>query len=241
MSEQKVAWVTGGGSGIGAASAQVLANAGWTVAISGRDSKKLEQVVAARKDGRFVAFPLDVADRAAATLVHQQIVERLGVVRLLVNAAGLNVPRRSMADLVPEEWDKLLQTNATGAFNCTYLVIPGMRRLGDGLIIQIGSIAGLRASPLGGVAYNASKFAMAAMGIAIGEEERVNGIRVTVIHPGEVDTPIMQYRPKPVSQEHRNTMLQAEDVAAAVGFVASLPPRAHVWELVIKPTVQSFV
>ncbi len=238
---EKIAWVTGGGSGIGAASAKVLADAGWTVAISGRDAAKLEQQVAQRQDGRFHAFGLDVADRAATEEVHRRIVERLGTVRLLLNAAGMNVPRRSMASMVPEEWDKLLQINATGAFNCTYFVIPGMRRLGDGLIIHIGSTAGLRASPLGGIAYNASKFAMAAMGIGIGEEERVNGIRVTVIHPGEVDTPIMQYRPKPVSQEHRDTMLKAQDVAAAVGFVASLPPRAHVWELVIKPTVQSFV
>jgi len=237
----KIAWVTGGGSGIGAASAHVLAEAGWTVAVSGRDPEKLAQQLARRPDGRLMAFPLDVADRAATTEVHRQIVERLGPVNLLVNAAGMNVPRRSMADLLPEEWDKLLQINATGAFNCTYLVVPGMRRLGDGLIIHIGSIAGLRAAPLGGIAYNASKFAMTAMGIGIGEEERVNGIRVTVIHPGEVDTPIMQYRPKPVSAEHRSSMLQAEDVAAAVGFVANLPPRAHVWELVIKPTAQSFV
>ena len=238
---QKVAWVTGGGSGIGAESARALADAGWTVAISGRDAKKLDEQVKRRGDGRLVAFPLDVADREATNAVHRSIVERLGVVGLLVNAAGLNVPRRSMADLVPEEWDKLLQVNATGAFNCTYAVVPGMRRMGDGLIVQIASIAGIRSAPLGGIAYNASKFAMTAMGIAVGEEERVNGIRVTVIHPGEVDTPIMQYRPQPVSAELRETMLKAEDVAAAVGFVASLPPRAHVWELVIKPTVQSFV
>jgi NADP-dependent 3-hydroxy acid dehydrogenase YdfG len=238
---QKVAWVTGGGSGIGAESARVLADAGWTVAISGRDAKKLDEQVKRRRDGRLVAFPLDVADREATNAVHRSIVERLGVVGLLVNAAGLNVPRRSMADLVPEEWDTLLQVNATGAFNCTYAVVPGMRRMGDGLIVQIASIAGIRSAPLGGIAYNASKFAMTAMGIAVGEEERVNGIRVTVIHPGEVDTPIMQYRPHPVSAERRETMLKAEDVAAAVGFVASLPPRAHVWELVIKPTVQSFV
>ena len=131
---QKVAWVTGGGSGIGAESARVLADAGWTVAISGRDAKKLDEQVKRRGDGRLVAFPLDVADREATNAVHRSIVERLGVGGLLVNAAGLNVPRRSMADLVPEEWDTLLQVNATGAFNCTYAVVPGMRRMGDGLI-----------------------------------------------------------------------------------------------------------
>jgi len=237
----KVAWVTGGGSGIGAAAAQVLADAGWMVAVSGRDSKKLDRHVAQRPDGLLRAFPLDVGDRVATGEVHRQIVDGMGPVQLLVHAAGVNVPRRSMADLLPEEWDDVMRINATGAFNCTHQVVPGMRRLGDGLVILIGSIAGLRASPLGGIAYNASKFAVAALGTGVGEEERVHGIRVTVIHPGEVDTPIMQYRPQPVSQQRRDTMLKAEDVAAAVGFVASLPPRAHVWELVIKPTVQSFV
>lgn len=234
-----VAWVTGGGSGIGAASAVALAEAGWQVVISGRDESKLKQV-ASQHDNLRVQV-LDVTDRAAVEQVHQTISQQWGPVELLVNGAGVNVPRRAMADMVPEEWDQLLEINATGAFNCVYQVIPAMRRAKDGLIINISSTAGLRASPLGGIAYNASKFAMTAMGIGIGEEERANGIRVTNIMPGEVDTPIMKNRPKPVSDEHRASMLQPEDLAAAVLFVANLPPRAHVWELVLKPTAQSYV
>lgn len=241
----KVAWVTGGGSGIGASTAKVLAEHGYRVAISGRSEEKLQQVISTvsgnGKSATVMSVPLDVTDRAAVVLAHQKIVDAWGPVTLLINAAGVNVPRRSMAEMVPEEWDQLLQINATGAFNCLYQVVPGMRRVGDGLIINISSTAGLRASPLGGIAYNASKFAMSALGIGVAEEERVNGIRVTNIHPGEVDTPIMKNRPKPVSSEHRATMLQAEDVAAAVLFVCQLPPRAHVWELVLKPTAQSFV
>lgn len=237
----KVAWVTGGGSGIGASTARALVKEGWRVVICGRDLQKLERVVADIGSPSVSAMQLDIVDRSAVVATHKAIVDSIGPVQLLVNAAGVNVPKRSMADMIPEQWDQLLQINATGAFNCISQVIPGMRRVGDGLVINIGSTAGLRASPLGGIAYNASKFAMTAMGIGIAEEERVNGIRVTNIHPGEVDTPIMKNRPKPVSEEHRATMLQPEDVAAAVVFVSKLPPRAHVWELVIKPTTQSFV
>lgn len=235
----KVAWVTGGGSGIGAAVAQTLAQDGWKVVISGRDAEKLQQV--AKGSDQIVVQAVDVADRAAVETVHREIVDQYGPVQLLVNGAGVNVPKRTMADVIPEEWDRLMQINATGAFNCIYQVIPAMRRAKDGLIINISSTAGLRASPLGGIAYNASKFAMTAMGIGIGEEERSNGIRVTNIMPGEVDTPIMKNRPKPVSEEHRASMLQPEDLAAAVRFVVQLPPRAHVWELVLKPTAQSYV
>lgn len=235
----KIAWVTGGGSGIGAAAAKALATQGWTVIISGRDAAKLKEVATGHE--AIHTLPLDVSDRSAVQTAHQTLVDQHGPVNLLVNGAGVNVPKRAMADLIPEEWDKLMAINATGAFNCICQVVPSMRRNHDGLIINISSTAGLRAAPLGGIAYNASKFAMTAMGIGIGEEERANGIRVTNIMPGEVDTPIMKNRPKPVSQEHRASMLQPEDLADAVVFVANLPPRAHVWELVIKPTAQSYV
>jgi len=120
-------------------------------------------------------------------------------------------------------------------------VLPGMRERQDGLIINISSTSGLRSAPLGGVGYNASKFAMSALGTAVGEEERGNGIRVTNIYPGEVETPILLNRPTPVSDEHRARILQPEDVAAAVLMVLQLPRRARVADLTILPTTQSFV
>jgi NADP-dependent 3-hydroxy acid dehydrogenase YdfG len=111
----------------------------------------------------------------------------------------------------------------------------------DGVIIFISSIAGKRASPLGGTAYSASKFGMSSLGLCLAAEEKDSGIRVSVIYPGEVDTPILESRPNPVTPEHRAQMLQPEDVAAAVLLVATLPPRASVPELVIKPTTQLYV
>jgi NADP-dependent 3-hydroxy acid dehydrogenase YdfG len=93
---------------------------------------------------------------------------------------------------------------------------------------------------LGGVAYSASKFAMAALGITVAQEVRELGIRITNIYPGEVDTPILDKRPVPVSAEHRAKILQPEDVGVVLVTIASLPPRANVSEIVIKPTIQAF-
>jgi NADP-dependent 3-hydroxy acid dehydrogenase YdfG len=106
--------------------------------------------------------------------------------------------------------------------------------------VNICSIAGKRASVLGGVAYSASKFAMTALGGTVALEEGRHGIRVTTIFPGEVETPILDRRPVPVSAEHRARILQPADVADAVLMIACLPPRAHVPELIIKPTSQDY-
>jgi NADP-dependent 3-hydroxy acid dehydrogenase YdfG len=110
----------------------------------------------------------------------------------------------------------------------------------DGVIINVSSIAGKRASPLGGAAYAASKFGMSALSHCLGVEEKDSGIRCSVIYPGEVDTPILESRPQPVTEEHRRRILQPDDVAEAVLYVAALPPHVSVPELIIKPTWQAF-
>ena len=135
-----------------------------------------------------------------------------GRLDLLVNCAGVNVPKRSMSELSPEDWDKVLNINATGAFNCMHYGLPLMRPHKNGLVINISSTSGKRAAPLGGVSYNASKFAMAALGTSASEDERENGIRVTTIFPGEVNTPILDDRPVPPSAEHRAKILTAKDI-----------------------------
>ena len=114
----------------------------------------------------------------------------------------------------------------------------GSRR--TGLIVQICSIAGIRASLLGGTAYSASKFGQNGLGWCVGREERAHGIRSSCIHPGEIETPILDRRPVPVPAERRAEILQPEDVARAVRFLAELHPRAHVPELILKPTVDDF-
>ena len=146
-----------------------------------------------------------------------------------------------MEELDPEEWDRVIKINLTGAYNCMKEALDRMRPRKSGLIILINSVAGRRAIPLAGVAYNASKFGMSALGISVGEEERENGIRITNIYPGEVNTPILEERNVPPTQEHRASILQPEDIADVVSTVVHLPERAHVPELVIKPSRQSFV
>ena len=234
--------VTGGGTGIGAAIAVALADEGCHVVVAGRRIKPLEAVVRSYEgQGKLACHEVDVADRDRVGELFAWVDRELGPIDILVNSAGINVARRAMAELDPDDWDRLLRVNATGAYLCMREVLPDMRSRGDGLIINISSIAGKRAGLLGGVAYDASKFAMSALGIAVGLEDGPHGVRVTNIYPGEVNTPILEDRPQPVSAEHKARILQPDDVAAAALMVACLPPRAHVPELVIKPTYQDYV
>jgi len=233
----KTAVVTGGATGIGLGIAQGLAAQGCRVALAGRREEKLAQAAAAWKgETPMIYHTVDVADRDSVTTLFSWAAEQLGDIDILVNSAGINIKGRTMALMTPEEWDQLMAINATGAYNCIYAVLPQMRERHDGLIINVSSIAGKRASPLGGIAYSASKFAMTALGTAIGLEVGPEGVRVTNVYPGEVDTPILENRPSPVSDEHRATMLRPEDFSQVVAAIAALPPRAHVPELIIKPT-----
>jgi NADP-dependent 3-hydroxy acid dehydrogenase YdfG len=238
----KVAWVTGGGSGIGLAGAKALAAAGAHVVISGRTARTHESGLAElKKLGSAEANLLDVGDRAAVEKTAAEIEKRHGRIDILVTSAGTNIGggKRNLASMNLDGWDDVVRINLNGLFYCCYAVLPGMRARKDGLIINISSIAGLRASLLGGVAYSASKFAMTVLGTCVGLEEKDRGIRVTNVYPCEVETPILDNRPQPVSAEHRARILQPEDIASLVVAVASLPPRAHVPDLVIKPTTQA--
>ena len=238
----KGAIVTGGGSGIGRSIAISLAAEGCKVVVAGRRQEHLRATAQLWVgQPQILNFPVDVADRESVKKLFIWAEEQLGSIDILVNSAGINIQNRTMADVIPEDWDRVLAINATGTFNCIHSVVGKMRERGEGLIINISSVAGKRASTLGGIPYNASKFAMTALGTTVGLEEMKNGIRVTNIYPGEVDTPILEKRPSPVTNEHRSRMLKAEDIAAAVLMVARLPNRAHVPELVIKPTYQDYV
>jgi NADP-dependent 3-hydroxy acid dehydrogenase YdfG len=238
----KTAVVTGGGSGIGWGIAQALAEEGCRVIISGRRAEVLTAAASSwHKQPAISWLVCDVAQRASVDQFFQQVQRDHERIDILVNAAGVNIKTRMMADMEPSQWDDVLAINATGVYNCMHAVLPQMRQRKDGLIINISSTSGKRAAPLGGVAYDASKFAVTALSTAVANEERLNGIRVTTIFPGEVDTPILANRPQPVSEERKALMLKPEDVAAVVLTVACLPPRAHVAELIIKPTVQEYI
>ena len=230
----RTAAVIGGGTGIGAAVAVALAEAGCRVTVGGRRQEPLETV--AKGHDSLAAATVDVADRQSVAAFFEEV----GEPDIVVNCAGINVAPRTLAEVSPEDFDRVLAINTTGVFNVLHFALPAMRRRGDGLVITVSSIAGLRALELAGAAYCASKFAVTCLGNYAGLECADDGVRVTNIHPGEVNTPILDQRPVPVSAERRAAMLQPQDVAAAVLMVARLPARAHVPDLTIKPTVQKF-
>jgi len=236
--EGKTAVITGGGSGIGQAIAWAFAAEGCKVLVAGRGKEQLAETAA--KFSSILTCQADVGNREQVAALFQEANYRLGQIHILVNSAGINVPKRMMHELSPEDWDRMFAINVTGAFNCMKEVLPQMRERRDGVIINISSTSGKRASLLGGVGYNASKFAMTALGTSVSLEDGRNGVRVTTICPGEVETPILKNRPTPPTPEHRARMLQPEDVAAAALMVACLPPRANVAELIIKPTTQDY-
>jgi NAD(P)-dependent dehydrogenase (short-subunit alcohol dehydrogenase family) len=243
MLSGKVAWITGGGSGIGLAGAEELAKACARVVISGRTEKTNREAEKRLKSlGEAEAVLLDVADKKAVLATAAGIEKRHGRIDILVASAGTNIAgaKRNFKSMSPEGWEEVVQINLNGLFYCNYAVIPGMRARKDGLIINISSWAGRYASVLTGPAYNATKRAVIALSESINMEECMHGIRATSILPGEVATPIMRKRPVLPSAEEMARMAQPEDFGKAILFVATMPARSCVNELVIAPTWNRF-
>jgi NADP-dependent 3-hydroxy acid dehydrogenase YdfG len=241
MQKGSVVWITGGGSGIGLAGGIELAKAGAHVIVSGRSAetlKKAEKEIKAAGSGE--AISLDVAEQQEVANAAQAILKRHGRIDILINSAGVNNPKRNFRNVSVEAWDQIVAINLSGMFYCVHAVLPAMRDKKQGLIINISSWAGRYASTLTGPGYNATKHAVVALTESINMEECANGIRATSILPGEVATPILEKRPVPPTPEVRARMLQAEDLGATILYVATLPPRACVNELIISPTWNRF-
>ena len=227
------ALVTGASSGVGRATAIALARAGRRVFLVARRASALARTIELAGDAgpRMAAIPCDIADRAAVEAAAAQA----GDIDLLVNAAGTNIPDRSLARMTPEKFREVFDVNLTGALNMIQAVLPGMRRRQSGTIININSIAGQNASVLSGAAYVMSKFALAGLTQSINAEEAQHHIRATSIFPGDINSELLDKRPSPPPAEARQRMLQPEDLATVVVMVAALPPRAVVEELRITP------
>jgi NAD(P)-dependent dehydrogenase (short-subunit alcohol dehydrogenase family) len=237
----KVAWITGGGSGIGLAGAIELAKAGAHVVISGRTAatnSSAEKSLQAL--GSAEAVLLDVADKAAVQRVADDLFARHGRIDILVNSAGTNATERNFDVVTTDAWDDVVAINLSGSFYCCHAVLPSMRARRGGLFVNISSWAGRYPSRLTGPAYNATKRGLIALTESINIEECANGIRATSILPGEVATPILDKRPVPPSAERRARMAQAEDLGQAILFVASMPARTCINELIIAPTYNHF-
>ena len=238
----KIVAITGGGTGIGAGIAQQLAEAGCRVTVGGRRTEPLKTLASrVSSEHPIRCHTIDVAQPESIDAFFADVQANVGEIDILVNSAGINIQNRTIAEMLPEDWERVLSINATGAYRCMHQVLPAMRKRQDGLIVNISSVAGKRAITLGGVVYCASKFAMTALGTAVSNEVRDDGVRITNVYPGEVNTPILDKRPTPVSQEHKDSILQPADIASIVVSICKLPPRANVPEVVIKPTTQEWV
>jgi NADP-dependent 3-hydroxy acid dehydrogenase YdfG len=236
----KIAWITGGGSGIGLAGAVDLAKAGCQVAISGRDAAKLDaalQQAAAQgaPAGSMRTVPLDVADSAAVARVAKSIEAEHGRIDILVNSAGVNFRKRYWAETDIATFNEVVAINLNGAMACTLAVLPGMRTRREGTVINVASFAGWHYGYLTGPAYTASKAALMALTHAFNIEECVNGLRATSLCPGEVATPILQKRPVVPSAEEMARMLQEADLGRTIRFIAEMPAHVCINELVISP------
>lgn len=236
----QVAWVTGGGSGIGLAGAMDLARAGARVVISGRDAAKLDEAIAvAIQRGvpadRLQAMPLDVADAASVSRVAQAIEAQHGAIDILVNSAGTNFPKRYWCETDAETFAQVVAVNLHGATYCILAAAKGMRARRRGTVINVASFAGWHFEYMTGPAYTSSKAAMMALTHSFNIEECVNGLRATALCPGEVATPILKKRPIQPTEADKARMLQEADMGRTIRFIAEMPPHVCINEMVISP------
>jgi NADP-dependent 3-hydroxy acid dehydrogenase YdfG len=239
----KVVWITGAGTGIGEASARLLALAGMTVVLSGRRAEPLEAAAETIRStgGRAEVIALDVADRDAVFEAAARIDRSHGRIDMLFANAGTNLTPRNWSDAVADPsvldgWDAVIDANVKGVYNGVAAVLPAMRREGDGLIVVTSSWAGRFYSQVAGVAYGASKHAVMSISAHVNLQEGANGIRACAICPGEVATPILDRRPVKLTPEELEKLIQPEDIAEAVLFAARMHPRTAVHEILVAPT-----
>ncbi|MDE8651197.1 SDR family oxidoreductase [Novosphingobium album (ex Liu et al. 2023)] len=248
----KVALVTGASSGIGEATALALAGHGATVAILARRRERLD-ALAARIEaagGEALALPGDVAEAGEAARAVTAAVARFGRLDILVNAAG--IIRAGGAEALPAgEWREVMDVNLMGTLHCCQAAIAPMKAQGGGQIVNISSLAARRPSGALG-AYAASKFAVSGFSESLRQELAPAGIRVCTIEPGQTRTELAnglatgngQATAGPARSPtdtglRRQEFMEASDIAAAVCFVVSLPPRANVAQLLILPAAST--
>ena len=240
----KTALVTGASSGIGEATALALAAEGAAVAISGRRTDRLEALARriAAGGGTAKAITADVAAEDQAREMVAEANAALGRLDILVNNAGVML-LGPIAHADTEDWRRMIETNVLGLMYATHAALPLMRAQNSGHIVNISSVAGRTARAGSGV-YNASKWGVGAFSESLRQEVCRDKIRVTIIEPGAVDTELTGHitnaEAKQQAQDFYGSMtaLQSEDIAAAIVYAVTQPPRVNVNEILIRPTDQ---
>ena len=228
----KVALVTGAGRGIGRAIAVAFAAEGAAVVLVARSRADLASVAAEirERNGRALAIPTDVTQDGGVEAMIEQALTDLGRIDVLVTSAG-TAAFGAVAESKPADWDTMLALNLRAVMVCCRAVLPAMLRQRSGMILNVGSIASKRALP-GSAVYTATKTAVDAFSRVLAEELRPHGVRVGVLVPGAVDTPIWDALG---GSPPRDKMLRVEDVARAAVLMATLPPHASLEELTLLP------
>jgi len=231
--KNKVAVVTGGTRGIGYAVAEALLAEGSQVFICGRDESFLKAALKKLREGAFDRVDGMVADvrhyEQCRSLVHAAA-ERFGGLDILVNNAGLGF-FKPVDQLTVEEWDTTIATNLSGVFYCCHEAIPLMRKRGGGYIFNVSSLAGINPIPAG-AAYNASKFGLNGFSEALMQDVRYDGIRVSYLMPGSVDT---DFGAAPGSKAHETWKLTPQDIAKAVIDLYKFPSTALASRIEMRP------
>jgi NADP-dependent 3-hydroxy acid dehydrogenase YdfG len=244
--EGRKALITGASSGIGAATALAMVREGAAVALGARRKDRLDELAAKieAEGGKAVAIEADISEEAQAKALVEGANEALGGLDGLVNNAGVMLlgPIQG-ADTA--EWRTMIGVNLLGLLYCTNVALPILRDGGGGDVVNLSSVAGRTAS-LGAGVYNMTKWGVVGFSEALRQEGAHIGVRVTCIEPGFVDTELQGHNTNPMvvdaiekMRETTGDLLQAEDIANAVVYAFSQPPRVSINEILIRPSGQT--
>jgi len=242
--DQKVAIVTGGGSGIGKAIARSLAAEGAKTVVAGRSMERLLQAVQeiGASGATVVPIPTDITDEVQVNSLFERTMDLFHRVDILVNNAGAT-DGAPLSEMSAEMWDKVIATNLRGPFLCTRSALRIMKNQGSGRILNIGSISAQRPR-LNSAPYATSKFGLAGLTIVTALEGREFGVSACCLHPGNVRvessaeelgaiTGIPEYSSEP--------RMEAEEIAEVATLMATLPPHINMFEAIVRPVKQAYL
>ena len=239
----KVVLITGGGTGLGAETARLLASKGAVVAVAGRRKSKLDEVVAqiTNAGGRAGAYQLDVVRKEQVKAVVDAVIADFGKLDVLINNAGL-MPIRPMAEVNTDEWDAMIDINIKGVLYGIAAALPVFLAQESGHFINLSSVAGIKVFSPGGTVYSGTKFAVRAISEGL-RHEVGSKVRVTSIEPGAIDSDLKfstTGTARSTVMDFYKVAIPASSVARAIAFAIEQPADVDINEIVLRPTAEEF-